>query len=107
MTESQHSEPAPAPRQAHGNKGLNVTPVRMPRLEDNLDRMLERVSALVRMESPTSEPQAVEAVQKVVAGWAGELGGACRSDSGGVLEIRFGHPGKTRKPVLLLGHLDT
>lgn len=111
MTESQHSDSASLGRQAHGNKGLKVTPDRMPRgegnVEVNLDRMLKRVSALVRMESPTCEPQAVEAVQKVVAGWAGELGGVCRTDSGGVLEIRFGHAGATRKPVLLLGHLDT
>ncbi|HEX6770957.1 MAG TPA: M20 family metallopeptidase [Acidobacteriaceae bacterium] len=79
----------------------------LPRLEGNLDRMLERVSALVRLESPTSDPEAVEAVQKVVAGWSGERGGVCRTRSGGVLEIRFGHHGNTRKPVLLLGHLDT
>lgn len=79
----------------------------MRRLQADPGRIIERVSALVRMESPTSVPQAVTAVQDVVADWAGELGGECKAGDGGVLEVRFGNPGAGRKPVLLLGHLDT
>ncbi|HZZ39148.1 MAG TPA: M20 family metallopeptidase [Acidobacteriaceae bacterium] len=66
---------------------------------------------MVRQESPTSHSDAVNAVQDIVASWAAELGGQvnrhARSGSGGVLESRFGKPDDTRRPVLLLGHLDT
>jgi glutamate carboxypeptidase len=88
--------------------------------------MLGRVSDLVRQESPTGNPDAVHGAQEIVAGWAEELGGQvkrhARNGSGGILESRFGNPrfGNSgfensrfenskdgRKPVLLLGHLDT
>jgi glutamate carboxypeptidase len=73
--------------------------------------MLERVSALVRQESPSSDFDAVKAAHEIVARWAEELGGRvthhARDGSGGVLESRFGNPQDRRKPVLLLGHLDT
>ncbi|MFL6427131.1 MAG: M20 family metallopeptidase [Acidobacteriaceae bacterium] len=73
--------------------------------------MLERVSALVLRESPTSDSDAVNAGQMMVAGWAEELGGRvtnhARDGSGGILEVQFGNPEDRRKPVMLLGHLDT
>lgn len=78
----------------------------MARLEREQDEILRRVSDLVRMESPTSHPQAVHLVQEKVAEWAGKLGGAA-SVASGILEIRFGNPSDVRKPILLLGHLDT
>ena len=81
------------------------------RLERKLEDILGRVSALVREESPTSRYDAVSAAQGMVAGWAEELEGRverhARSGSGGVLEARFGNPEDERRPVLLLGHLDT
>ena len=47
----------------------------------------------------------------MVATWAEELGARAtrqaRGGSGGVLEARFGNPKDERRPVLLLGHLDT
>lgn len=47
----------------------------------------------------------------MVAAWVEELGGRvkwhARSGSGGVLEARFGESDGSRRPVLLLGHLDT
>ena len=81
------------------------------RLERKLEDILGRVSALVREESPTSRYDAVSAAQEKAAGWAEELEGRverhARSGSGGVLEARFGNPEDERRPVLLLGHLDT
>jgi glutamate carboxypeptidase len=72
---------------------------------------LEKVSALVRQESPTNLPDAVCAAQNLVAAWAEELGARvtrhARSGGGGILEVRFGNPEDGRRPVLLLGHLDT
>ncbi len=73
--------------------------------------MLERVSALVQQESPTGDFDAVNAAQGIVAAWARQLGGRVRQHarerSGGILEVRFGNASDERKPVLLLGHLDT
>jgi glutamate carboxypeptidase len=111
MTDVQHSEIAPFAMQAAANKKLICESGWVARLQRERDVLLHRVSALVQLESPTSVPEAVNAVQEKVAGWAGELGGAItrhtRSGSSGILEVRFGNPSDTRKPVLLLGHLDT
>ncbi len=83
----------------------------MERLERELDVMLEKVSALVRQESPTNLPDAVNAAQSLLTAWTEELGATVtqhvRSGSGGVLEARFGNPQDGQKPILLLGHLDT
>jgi glutamate carboxypeptidase len=78
----------------------------IPRLEREQDEILRRVSDLVRLESPTSHPPAVHAVQERVAESAGRLDGTVSVGSG-ILEARFGNASDTRKPVLLLGHLDT
>jgi glutamate carboxypeptidase len=83
----------------------------MERLERELDVMLEKVSALVRQESPTNLPDAVNAAQSLLTTWTEELGATvtqhARSGNGGILEARFGNPQDGRKPILLLGHLDT
>ena len=107
MTDSQHNDANLESHQISVKEALSYVSGWMPRLQGEQDRMLQRVSALVQMESPTHDPQAVGAVQKVVAGWAAELGGVCRTGRGGVLEVRFGNVEDTRRPVLLLGHLDT
>jgi glutamate carboxypeptidase len=111
MTDMQHTKPAPVELQTTGSK-KDISQLNwIARLERELDQMLERVSELVRMESPTSDTGAVAAAEERVAHWAGELGGTVtrhrRSGSGGVLEVRFGDLSNSRKPVLLLGHLDT
>jgi glutamate carboxypeptidase len=111
MTEIQHNQLASAKLQAPVNKKDIKLRDWVARLNDQLDEILERVSAVVRQESPTSHSDAVNAAQDTVATWAEELGGRAkrhaRSGSGGVLEARFGKPEDTRQPVLLLGHLDT
>jgi glutamate carboxypeptidase len=111
MTEMQHNRLASVGLQAPVNKKDIKLSGWAARLERELEEMLGRVSALVRLESPTSHSDAVNAAQEMVARWCEELTGRvkrhARSGSGGVLEARFGKPDDGRRPVLLLGHLDT
>lgn len=74
--------------------------------------MLDRLEQLVMQESPTEDGSAVNAAASLVAGWAKtECGGRVRRhrqrEFGDVLELNFGPARDTRKPILLLGHLDT
>ena len=81
--------------------------------------MLEPLEALVSMESPSEDKVAVDRASRVVAGWFEGLGGKIRwhrqKKFGDLLEVRFGAmrgrakagAGERRKPILLLGHLDT
>jgi glutamate carboxypeptidase len=113
MTNMQHNQVAPGKLQASGSKEDIKLRGWVGRLEREHDEMLERVSSLVRLESPTSDSDTVNAAQEMVAAWAEELGGRvnrhARSSSGGELEVRFGNSARHsgRRPVLLLGHLDT
>ncbi|MHB1838737.1 MAG: M20 family metallopeptidase [Acidobacteriaceae bacterium] len=81
--------------------------------------MLGQLEALVSIESPSEDKAAVDRASRVVAGWFEELGGKIRwhrqKEFGDLLEVRFGamrgrmkaDAGERRKPILLLGHLDT
>ncbi len=66
---------------------------------------------LVRQESPSEDPAAVNAAQALVEGWGRGLGARTKHhrqrDFGDVLELRFGPLRSPRRPLLLLGHLDT
>jgi glutamate carboxypeptidase len=107
----QHYRLAGNKLQISGIKDDSVGRGWVARLERKLEDILGRVSALVRQESPTSRYDAISVAQEMAAGWAEELEGRverhARSGSGGVLEARFGNPNDGRRPVLLLGHLDT
>src|ERR1700761_4349016 len=111
MTKMQHKRFTPIGPQAAGSKEVIKLQAWMERLERELDAMLEKVSVLVRQESPTNLPASVNAAQSLVATWTEELGARvtqhARGGSGGILEARFGNPQDGRKPILLLGHLDT
>ena len=111
MTDMQHTKPAPVELQTTGSKKDISQLGWIARLERELDQMLERVSELVRMESPTSDTGAVAAAEERVAHWAGELGGTVtrhrRSAAAACSRSVLGTRSATRKPVLLLGHLDT
>jgi glutamate carboxypeptidase len=67
--------------------------------------------ALVEVESPSDDKAAVDAAARMVAELAASLGGRVKlhkqSGFGDVLEVRFGVARRGKKPVLLLGHLDT
>ena len=75
-------------------------------------RLLARLRELVEVESPSEDAAAVTRAGDLVEGWAADLGGRAVRHEGGrfgpVLELWFGpEPTADRKPVLLLGHLDT
>jgi len=66
---------------------------------------------LVRQESPSEDRVAVNAANAMVELAARNLGARIKrnkqKDFGDVIELRFGPSRSSRKPVLLLGHLDT
>ncbi len=72
--------------------------------------MLGRLRDLVLIESPTDDPHGVDRAAAFVASLITKIGGSpyvLHSDGfGGILEVRFGASGP-RRPILLLGHLDT
>ena len=67
--------------------------------------------ALVLIESPSDNKPAVDEAVRLVASLAAGLGGHVKLHRhkyfGDVLEARFGPARSRRKPILLLGHLDT
>jgi glutamate carboxypeptidase len=74
--------------------------------------MLDTVQQLVEIESPSDVKAAVDRLATVLASRFGELGGKVRVHGvekfGNHLEISFGSARKRgKKPVLLLGHMDT
>ena len=73
-------------------------------------RLRARLRELVEIESPSDDREAVNRAGDCVVEWAWELRPEIKRYPGGnfgdVLELRFGAP-SDRKPVLLLGHLDT
>ena len=78
----------------------------------SLPWILSRLEELVTLESPTENRSAVNAAVSLVAHWAKtECGGRARLHRqkafGDVLELQFGKSGDLRRPILLLGHLDT
>ncbi|WP_433967186.1 M20 family metallopeptidase [Tunturiibacter gelidiferens] len=66
---------------------------------------------LVQQESPSEDPQAVNAAADLVEQWAAAIGARSkrhkRRQFGDVLELHFGPSRSRQRPVLLLGHLDT
>jgi glutamate carboxypeptidase len=66
---------------------------------------------LVLIESPSDSKPAVDEAVRLVAGLAKTVGGRVKIHKqklfGDVLEVRFGSARGGRKPVMLLGHLDT
>lgn len=77
---------------------------------EKLPWFLSNLEQLVRVESPSEDPAAVNAAQELTAGWAAALRGKIKrypqKNFGDVYELRFGSS-RRRKPVLILGHLDT
>jgi glutamate carboxypeptidase len=66
---------------------------------------------LVEVESPSDDKAAIDAAAALVAGFSETCGGRVKLHKqkhfGNVLEARFGPARGGRKPILLLGHLDT
>lgn len=73
--------------------------------------MLARLKELVSVESPSDDKAAVDEAVTLVAKWCAELDGRVKrhrqKQHGDLLEVWFGPTRSKRKPLMLLGHLDT
>jgi glutamate carboxypeptidase len=73
--------------------------------------IVESIRQLVELESPSDIKQSVDRVGTVLASRFGELGGKIKvhlaEKFGNHLQVDFRAPGEKRKPVLMLGHMDT
>jgi glutamate carboxypeptidase len=71
----------------------------------------DTLKQLVNVESPSDNKAAVDAAVRLTASLAEAVGGRAKIHKqkhfGDVLELRFGPARSSRKPILLLGHLDT
>jgi glutamate carboxypeptidase len=79
---------------------------------DRQPEMIQKISALVKIESPSSNKTAVDRAVSLVAGWCESEQGRVKlhrqSEFGDLLEVSFGPQRKSNtQPLLLLGHLDT
>lgn len=74
-------------------------------------QMLDLLRKIVEIESPSDCKPAVDGCVSLVAEQAAALGGRVRRLKqkvfGDLLEVRFGPSARGKKPILLLGHLDT
>jgi glutamate carboxypeptidase len=79
--------------------------------EEQIQDTLDLLRAMVEIESPSDNKAAVDRCVAFVAEHCSVLGGRLRlhrqKEFGDLLEVRFGPQKSRRKPVLLLGHLDT
>jgi len=80
-------------------------------VETRKEWMRTSLRELVLQESPSEDRSAVNAAAALVEHLARDLGARPRlhkqKQFGDILELRFGPSRSTRKPILLLGHLDT
>lgn len=80
-------------------------------LTETNDRWLSRLRELVECESPTENAAAVNCAMNMAIAWGEELGGRVvrhpQTGYGDVVELWFGEKAVSRKPLMLLGHLDT
>jgi glutamate carboxypeptidase len=74
-------------------------------------KTMDRLRSLVEMESPTENKAAVDSCVTLTERFCLEAGGKIRRHRqkkyGDLLEARFGPTSRSRKPIILLGHLDT
>jgi glutamate carboxypeptidase len=81
------------------------------RVETKSEWMRNGLRGLVCQESPSDDRQAVNSANALVEHFTRDLNGRVKrhkqKNFGDILEIRFGSPRSRRRPILLLGHLDT
>jgi len=74
-------------------------------------RLVERLRALVEVESPSEDKTGVDRAAALVADWAAALGAKAKrhkqKNFGDVLELRFSGASRGHSRVMLLAHLDT
>jgi glutamate carboxypeptidase len=83
----------------------------LSRLEKKTGWIRDTLQQLVQQESPSENRQEVNSAVALVEHYAREQGARTKRhkqrEFGDILELRFGPSRPSRKPVLLLGHLDT
>lgn len=97
------------------NQAKGSQPIDLHRLaaavRDGHATLLEQLRALVEIESPSDDREAVNRANDQIIELARPLSPRIKRhrqrEFGDVLELRFGPRRSTRPPVLLLGHLDT
>ena len=73
-----------------------------------LQALMADLKVLTDLESPSTDPAAIQRVMDVVEGWARDLGAETHALGGGTRVFRFGvRPGAADRPVLILTHADT
>jgi glutamate carboxypeptidase len=81
------------------------------RIETEMEWIRSKLQQLVLQESPSDDKAAVEAGMELTEQLALSLGGKIKRHKqksfGDIFELRFGPHRPSRKPLLLLGHLDT
>jgi len=83
---------------------------RLRRFEEERDRMVDTIRAIVQIESPSDDKFSVDRVGRYVAERFAALGGAVRIHKSSVFgdHVQVDFEGESKnKPVLLLGHIDT
>ena len=74
-------------------------------------KLIAHLKELVQQESPSENPAAINAAMALAEKYARAIGGRPnyhrQKTYGDVLELRFGPRKSIKKPILLLGHLDT
>jgi len=83
---------------------------RLRRFEEERDRMVDTIRAIVQIESPSDDKSSVDRVGRYVAERFAALGGAVRIHKSSVFgdHVQVDFEGESKnKPVLLLGHIDT
>jgi glutamate carboxypeptidase len=80
-------------------------------VEGKKDWIRDTLRELVEQESPSEDRPGVNAAATLVEYWARQQGARVKChrqrEFGDVLELRFSPSRSSRKPILLLGHLDT
>src|ERR1700739_2485620 len=90
---------------------IYVSEITPAKLQQRQAELLALLQAVVEVESPSDDKAAVDRCIDLAAGRAESLGGRVRRhrqrEFGDLLELRFGRAGKSTRPLMLLGHLDT
>jgi len=89
----------------------SIAPLLLDEIRRREAKLIERVRALVEIESPSSDKLTVDHVQSLFAEWAQAAGGKLRRhrfrEYGDSVEVRFGERYRREDSIMLLGHLDT
>ncbi|WP_119674007.1 M20 family metallopeptidase [Deinococcus sp. RM] len=76
-----------------------------------LQALMADLKVLTDLESPSTDPAAIQRVMDIVESWARDLGAETHALGGGTRVFRFGVPSSAapaaEKPVLILTHADT